>query len=90
MKKYFALFLFLFAISFQQLNAQCSTCTPMFTTCPASGGLCNKLDTAYANHPYNKVINFYMPKVLTDPSILSQCSCSTVDLESITVTGVSG
>ncbi len=90
MKKFLVLSLLAFVISFQQLNAQCSTCTPAFVTCPVAGGLCNKLDTAYANHPYNKVINFYMPKVLTDPSILSQCSCNTVDLQHITVTGVSG
>ena len=82
--------LFMAIIGAQQLEAQCPTCTPMFVTCPVAGGLCNHLDTAYANHPYNKVVNFYMPKVLTDPSILSQCSCNTVDLLHITVTGVSG
>ncbi|MDB5283686.1 MAG: conserved repeat domain protein [Bacteroidota bacterium] len=31
-----------------------------------------------------------MPQVLTDPSILAQCSCNEVDLRHITVTGVSG
>ena len=86
------LFLFIaFVMASQVANAQCTTCTPMFVnTCPAAGGLCDKLDTAYANHPYNKVLNFYMPKILTDPSILSQCSCNTVDLITIRVTGVSG
>jgi len=88
--KHFFLFLCAALISYQQLSAQCPTCTPAFITCPPAGGLCNKLDTAVANHPYTKVINFYMPKVITDPSILSECSCSTVDLLHITVTGVSG
>ena len=88
--KYFTLALLLLVIS-SQSNAQCPTCTPAFVTCPSAGGLCNKLDTAYANHPYNKVINFYMPQVITDPALLAQCDgCSQIDLESITVTGVSG
>jgi hypothetical protein len=88
--KYFTIALLLLVIG-SQSNAQCPTCTPAFITCPPSGGLCNKLDTAYANHPYLKVINFYMPQVITDPTILSQCDgCSQVDLLSITVTGVSG
>ena len=91
MMKYVTLSLLFFVAGFQQLCAQCPTCTPAFITCPPAGGLCNKLDTAYANHPYNKVINFFMPKVITDSALLAQCDgCSQIDLESITVTGVSG
>jgi type IX secretion system substrate protein len=89
--KHFILLLLVSIVTASHVSAQCPTCTPAFITCPPAGGLCNKLDTAYANHPYNKVINFYMPKVITDPTILSQCGgCSSVDLLSITVTGVSG
>ena len=90
--KYFLPALFACIMCLPQANAQCPTCTPMFVnTCPATGGLCEKLDTGYAHHPYTRILNFYMPKKLTDPSILSQCDgCSQVDLNSITVTGVSG
>jgi Secretion system C-terminal sorting domain len=86
----YTLILFLALMSGMSM-AQCPTCTPVFSTCPAAGGLCNKLDTAYAHHPFNKVINFYMPKVITDPALLAQCQgCSQIDLLHITVTGVSG
>jgi hypothetical protein len=90
--KNFTLLVIATLLASSQLNAQCSTCTAAFlTTCPSGGGLCNKLDTAVANHPYTKVIDFYMPKVINDPTILAECDgCSQVDLLSITVTGVSG
>lgn len=72
-------------------QAQCTTCTPTFVpTCPAAGGLCTRLDTGYASLPYTKVMNFYMPQTLNAPSILSECSCNQVDLNSLTVTGVGG
>ena len=90
MNKKFTIILLLLFFSISGAFAQCSLCTPVFSTCPPAGGLCNKLDTAYAHHPFSKVINFFMPKVITDPSILSQCSCNTVDLLRIRVTGVSG
>ena len=91
MSKRYTLILLFVVLCLHQTMAQCPTCTPVFNTCPPAGGLCNKLDTAYANHPFNKVINFFMPKVLTDPALLAQCSgCSQIDLLSITVTGVSG
>ncbi len=90
MDKNITIILLFFFFSIRGAFAQCSLCTPVFNTCPPAGGLCNKLDTAYAHHPFTKVINFFMPKVITDPSIISQCSCNTVDLLHIRVTGVSG
>ncbi|MES2619657.1 MAG: T9SS type A sorting domain-containing protein [Bacteroidota bacterium] len=91
MKKFTLLFSLLLSGILGQLNAQtCALCTPAFTTCPPTGGLCNRLDTAYANQPYDKVINFYMPKTLTDPSVLAQCQCNSVILREIRITGVSG
>ena len=90
MRKTYLLVLLAIIGSFGKLSAQCSTCTPVSGTCPPTGGLCNKLDTAYANNPYDKVINFFMPQVLTDPSVLAQCSCNEVQLRAIHVTGVSG
>ncbi len=89
-KKFTSILLFLLLCAGATM-AQCPSCTPVFSTCPPAGGLCNKLDTAYAHHPFNKVINFYMPKVITDPVLLAQCDgCSQIDLLSITVTGASG
>jgi len=90
--KHFTLLIIVTLLAITLVNAQCATCTATFlNTCPNGGGLCNKLDTAIANHPYTKVIDFYMPKVITDPTILAECDgCSQVDLLSITVTGVSG
>ncbi len=89
-KKYTTVLLSLFLLVGATM-AQCPSCTPVFSTCPPAGGLCNKLDTAYAHHPFNKVINFYMPKVITDPALLAECDgCSQIDLLSITVTGASG
>lgn len=90
MKKIAFLFAFLLLVCMQKINAQCSSCTPVFSTCPPAGGICNRLDTAYANHPYDKVLNFFMPKQINDPAILSQCSCNQVNLLTITVTGVNG
>lgn len=90
MKKISFLFAFLLLVSIQKINAQCSSCTPVFNTCPPAGGICNRLDTAYANHPYDKVLNFFMPKQINDPAILAQCSCNQVNLLTITVTGVNG
>ncbi len=89
MKK-FTLLLGIIFTGFLQASAQCSICTPAFVNCPPTGGLCNRLDTAYANHPYDKIINFYMPKTLTNPTVLAQCQCSQVQLREIDVTGVSG
>jgi Secretion system C-terminal sorting domain len=91
-KRVYFLLSMLFVFCETALQAQCTSCTPAFIpTCPTTGGLCSRLDTAYASLPYSKVINFYMPAVLTDPSILSQCDgCSQVDLNQITVTGVGG
>ncbi len=77
-------------IASERVNAQCSTCTPVFGNCPADGGLCNSLGTGYANNNYDQTINFYMPHKLTNAAVLAQCSCSYVDLNSITITGVSG
>src|SRR5579872_4915088 len=88
--KIYTILLFLMTISVQQAHSQCSACTPQSGTCPPTGGLCNKLDTAYANHPYDKVISFFMPTTLTSPAILAQCQCNHVNLRTITVTGVSG
>ncbi len=90
MKKFILFLLVLLNTAYQTLNAQCATCTPAFITCPPTGGLCNKLDTAYANHPYDKIINFFMPKTLTNPTVLAQCQCSQVNLRQIRVTGISG
>lgn len=90
MKKFILFLLLVSAFAIQQINAQCSMCTPAFITCPPNGGLCNRLDTAYANHPYDKLLNFFMPQLLTDPSVLALCQCSSVNLRHITVAGVSG
>lgn len=91
MYKRFTTVLLFLVLCMGQAMAQCPNCTPVFSTCPPAGGLCNKLDTAYAHHPFSKVINFFMPKVITDPALLAQCDgCSQIDLEQITVTGVSG
>jgi hypothetical protein len=90
MKKFTLLVCILLGISFNRASAQCSSCTPVFSTCPPAGGLCNKLDTAYANHMYDKQVNFYMPHILTDPAVIAQCQCSYVQLRAIRVTGVSG
>jgi hypothetical protein len=91
MKKIITL-LFLGLSSYWAMSQACSNCNPSFvSTCPPAGGLCNKLDTAYANNPYDKVINFFMPKVINDPALLAQCGgCSSIQLKRIDVTGVSG
>lgn len=89
MKKLFT-FLML-SITVWAAYAQCNNCSPLFQNCSPTGGLCAKLDTAYANNPYDKTITFYMPKTLNDPSILAQCGgCNSVRLRNIRVTGVSG
>ncbi len=92
MKRVYSLLLVLLVFCELNTQAQCTTCTPTFVpSCPTAGGLCTRLDTGYASLPYLKVMNFYMPAILTDPSILSQCDgCSQVDLNQITVTGVGG
>lgn len=85
--------LLLLTISLQALMSQpCSNCTPVYVpTCPPTGGLCSKLDTAYANNPFDKVINFYMPKFINSPALLAQCGgCSSIQLRQIDVVGVSG
>src|SRR5687767_2604006 len=89
MKKFTLLFCILFSL-FYKSNSQCSQCTPVFGTCPPTGGLCNRLDTAFANQQYDKQVNFYMPNRLSNPSVLAQCSCNYVELRVIRVTGVSG
>jgi len=90
-KGLYALVIVLIAATCKNAGAQCTNCTAMFVpSCPAAGGLCTRLDTGYASLPYTKVMNFYMPQTLNAPSILSQCSCNQVDLNSLTVTGVGG
>lgn len=90
MKRYTVLLLIVFSIIGGNVWSQCTSCTPNPGNCPPAGGLCNKLDTAYAHHPYDKVITFYMPHYISSPAILSQCSCNSVELRQIRVTGVSG
>src|ERR1019366_5393932 len=91
MKYIYFLVLFVLIGFSQKLTAQaCSGCIPTPGNCPPAGGLCNKLDTAYANNPYDKVVNFFMPQALTSPAILAQCQCNHVILKAIHVTGVSG
>ncbi len=92
MKRVYPLLLVLLVFCELNTQAQCTTCTPTFVpSCPTAGGLCTRLDTGYASLPYLKVMNFYMPAILTDPSILSQCDgWSQADLNQITVTGVGG
>lgn len=90
MKKFAFIFTLSLLAFMLRTNAQCSMCTPVFQTCPPNGGLCNHLDTAYANHPYDKQLNFFMPQLLTDPSVLALCQCSSVNLRHITVAGTSG
>jgi hypothetical protein len=72
--------------------SQCPACTPV--NCAAqrpTGGLCNTLPDDTAGQYYEEVISFYMPKVLTDPATLAQCSgCSSVQLRRIRVVGISG
>lgn len=90
MKKFLFVFVLLLATYFA--NAQCSACTAAVTpTCPPTGGLCAKLDTAYANQPYSKVIPFYMPKFLSPSQVNISCGgCSSIKLRRIDITGVSG
>lgn len=85
------IFVVVLAASLQQLSAQCTSCTRVFTNCPPIGGLCNKLDTAYAHHPFDKIVNFYMPHILTSPLVLAQCGgCTYVELDTLTLTSVNG
>lgn len=86
----FLLSLFLLCVA-QYSFAQCSSCTPNNTGCKPIGGLCNKPDTGMANHPYSTVIHFNLPKKLTDPATLSQCSgCSYVQLNRVKITSLTG
>jgi hypothetical protein len=75
-----------------RVNAQCAMCTPV--DCAAqkpTGGLCNYLPDDTAGQPYDEVISFYMPKRLTDPTTLAQCSgCSYVELRRIRIGGITG
>ncbi len=75
-----------------RVNAQCAMCTPV--DCAAqkpTGGLCNYLPDDTAGQPYDEVISFYMPKKLTDPATLAQCSgCSYVELRHIRIGGITG
>lgn len=76
---------------FTYASAQCSQCTPV--NCAAqkpTGGLCNYMPDDTAGVPYDAVISFYMPHVLTDPNTLNQCGCSSVNLRKITVVGIQG
>jgi hypothetical protein len=90
MKKFTLLMLFALTAHFAQ--AQCSACTPV--SCSATkplGGLCNQLPDDTAGKYYENVVSFYMPKTLTDPATLAQCSgCSSVTLKKIKVVGVQG
>lgn len=86
--------LFLFAVSvccIQAIYAQCTSCTPFFSGCQPTGGLCNKADTGMANHPYTFTYQFYMPHNLTDPTLLAQCSgCNYIRLREVKITGIGG
>ncbi len=86
----FLLSLFLLCIA-QYSVAQCTSCTPNNFGCKPIGGLCNKPDTGMANNPYTTVIHFNLPKRLTDPGTLSQCSgCSYVQLNRVKITSLTG
>jgi len=90
MRKFTFLMLLVVAAKFAQ--AQCSACIPV--SCSATkptGGLCNQLPDDTAGKYYENVVSFFMPKVLTDPTTLAQCSgCSSVTLKKIKVVGVQG
>lgn len=90
MKKIFLLVLSLYCLN--ETAAQCgAVCTPVFANCLPTGGLCNRADTGMANNPYTFTYQFYMPKKLTDPNTLSQCSgCNYVQLREIKITGIGG
>lgn len=90
MKKIFTAILFSAGLFLNTAIAQCPIIPPVFGGCPPTGGLCGGFDTAMANQPYQSVINFYMPKKLTDPGTLSQCQCSYVELKTIKISGIGG
>lgn len=82
---------FLFILCCYFASAQCPSCTPAFVGCKAAGGLCGSTPVGMANKPYTGNLNFYMPKKLSDPTTLAQCSgCSYVNLRHIKITGVGG
>jgi hypothetical protein len=90
MKKFTIILLLTIAAKFTQ--AQCSACTPVScSSTKPTGGLCNELPDDTAGQYYESVVSFFMPKVLTDPTTLAQCSgCSSVTLKKIKVVGVQG
>ena len=93
MKKITLIFSLLAYVAIQQINAQpCAACTPI--NCSAlkpTGGLCNSLPDDTVGIVYDEVISFYMPKQLTDPATIAQCSqCDYVRLRKITVVGIQG
>ena len=90
MKKIFTLTLLCVALLWKDTSAQCPIVTPNNTGCTPAGGLCNGFDTAMANQPYQTVVNFLMPKRLTDASTLSQCQCNYVELKTIKISGIGG
>lgn len=92
MQKYFTLLLFVALFATERVQAQCAQCTP--TNCAVTrptGGLCNELPDDTAGQFYDNVVSFYMPRVLTDPTTLAQCSgCNSVLLRRIDIVGISG
>ncbi len=92
MKKVVLLSFMFLVVAAEQLNAQCSQCTPVDCSVQKpAGGLCNQAPDDTAGTPYDAVISFYMPRVLTDPTTLAQCSgCSYVELHKIRIVGIQG
>ncbi len=92
MKNLLLISLLVFAAAFNQVNAQCTTCTPV--NCAAQkpqGGLCSPMPDDTVGSPYDAVISFYMPKILRDTTTLAQCSgCSYVELHKIRITSITG
>lgn len=83
---------FILVVTVTQLNAQCSVCTPVDCSVQKpTGGLCNQAPDDTAGQPYDAVISFYAPRVLTDPTTLAQCSgCSYVELHHLKIVGIQG
>lgn len=92
MKKLVLFTFMLLCTASEFLSAQCTQCTPV--DCSATkptGGLCNSAPDDTAGVPYDAVVSFYAPRILTDPTTLAQCSgCSRVELHHITIVGIQG
>ncbi len=92
MKKFLLLSLIVFFAVTERLSAQCTQCTPVDCAIQKpTGGLCNPAPDDTAGQPYDAVISFYAPRILTDPTTLAQCSgCSRVELHKLTIVGIQG